>query len=295
VAVSSRSFAVRSGSSRQGFARLIVAATLLAALLYVPESWSGTYVPPPHDPTLGPFDPAAAGKLSPEKRREYDVLFFNEMSLKDHYPTGPRYQLFRKMADDGFETAHLALQLFDIRLAGDRYHRQAWPRLEALAATGDSSAMCLRAKYAYVFEPTLDQRVVFETVQKLAEAGHPHCSGVYAQYFRTGKFVTPSSSEYVAWETKAAKAGDLLAQLILADLYATGVGAYVDLARARCWLEEVLRTNQSGIVLADAQGIRFSIRESAARGFDNTGSYVAGTGCEARADESRGVSQKEPR
>jgi len=281
------------GSLRQGFFRItLAAALLLGALIYIQESRSATHGPPPQDPTLSPFDPAAARKLSPEKRREYDVRFFNEMSMKDHHPTDPRYQLFKKMADEGFEVAHLALRLFDIRLGGDRYRPEAWPRLKALAAAGDLSAVCLHAKYAYVFEPKLDQRVVFGAVRGAAEAGHPHCSGIYAQYFRTGKLVMSNPSQYVAWETKAAKGGDLLAQLILADLYATGQHVPVDLPRARCWLEEALRSDQTAKTWNDVQSIRFGVSQAAARGFDNTGAYLLGTGCEVRSEESRTVERE---
>ncbi len=272
-----------SAPPRRGFFRVLAATLLIGVLAYVPDSGSATYAPPPHDPTLGPFDPAAARKLSPEKRREYDVRFFNEMFVKDDHPTDPRYQLFKKMADEGFEVAHIALRLFDIRLAGDRYHPEAWPRLKALAAEGDASAICLHAKYAYVFEPKLDQRVVFEAVRGAAEAGHPHCSGIYAQYFRTGKFATPSRLQYIAWETKAAKGGDLLAQLIVAGLYAGGEGVDMDLARARCWVEEALRSNQTGLTSSHAQGIRWTIRENAERGMSRPGGYQLGTGCEVRS------------
>jgi hypothetical protein len=286
----------RLAAPRRGFFRGILAvAFLIATLGYGPDSRSATYAPPPHDPTLAPFDPAAARKLSPEKRREYDVRFFNEMFMKDHHPTDPRYQLFRKMADEGFEVAHLALRLFDIRLGGARYRPEAWPRLKALVGEGDLSAVCLHAKYAYVFEPKLDQRVVFEAVRRVAEAGHPHCSGIYAQYFRTGKLVVPNSQQYIAWETKAAKDGDLAAQLTLASLYASGDSVGIDLALARCWLEEALRSDQTAKTWNDAQSIRFGVSRSAARGFDNTGSYLPGTRCEVRSEDSRAIGKEQQR
>jgi hypothetical protein len=272
--------------ARRCFIRAIVAcAVLVGVLAYTPNSGSATYVPPPHDPTLGPFDPDTARKLSPEKRREYDVRFFNEMFVKDDHPTDARYQLFKKMADEGFEVAHLALRLFDIRLGGNRYRPEAWPRLKALAAEGDLSAICLHAKYTYIFEPKLDQRVVFEAVRAAAEAGHPHCSGIYAHYFRRGQFADADIAQYVSWETKAAKAGDLLAQLSVADLYASGRGIRVDLARARCWVEEALRSDQTRLTHSHAQAIRWVIRENAERGMDTPGAYKPGTGCEVRVQQ----------
>lgn len=280
-------------SLRRGFFRIALAAALLiGALIYAHESRSTTYAPPPSDSTLGTFDPATARKLSPDKRREYDVRFFNEMFVKNDHPTDSRYQLFKRMADEGFEVAHLALRLFDIRLGGDRYRPEAWPRLKALAAEGDLSAVCLHAKYAYVFDPKLDQRVVFDAVRGAAEAGHPHCSGLYAHYFRRGQFVNADVTQYVSWETKAAKAGDLLAQLIVADLYARGEGVDMDLARARCWIEEALKSDQTGLTHSHAQGIRWTIRENAERGTARPGAYQLGTGCEVRGAQdagSRGV------
>ncbi|MDP1634504.1 MAG: hypothetical protein Q8L69_07455, partial [Gallionellaceae bacterium] len=73
---------------------------------------------------LPPFDHEKAKQLSPEKRREYDVVFFNEVVVwnmnSNRYGKGVNDSLvgriaeFRRMAGDGYLPAYVALRLLDI-------------------------------------------------------------------------------------------------------------------------------------------------------------------------------------
>lgn len=74
-----------------------------------------------------PFDHEKAKQLSPEKRRAYDVIFFNEVVVwnmnSNRYGKGVndsfvgRIAEFRRMAGDGYLPAYVALRLLDIEPA----------------------------------------------------------------------------------------------------------------------------------------------------------------------------------
>jgi TPR repeat protein len=259
----------------------LAVALLIGVSLYAPDSRSDSFRPPPHDPTLGPFDPTTAQKLSPEKRREYDILFFNEMSVKDDHPTAQRYQLFREMAHDGFEVAHVTLELFDIRLAGDRFNPISWPRLKKLVAEGDVSAKCLYALYVKAFEPAVDESVRRQAIREAAEAGHPRCSTAHAGYL----LLEGSEKEGFLWREQAASAGDLLAQLAQARAYASGKGAPRDLDRAECWLQEAWRSDQTAKTKSSIMAIQWGIREQRGHSSMPSAQYAPGTACKVRTNK----------
>lgn len=270
----------RSPSPRPRLARVVFAATLLlSALLCIPDSRSDSYVPPPHDPTLHAFDPAKARSLSIQKRREYDVLFFNEMTVKDDHPTAQRYHLFRQMAYDGFEVAHVALELFDIWKAGDRFNPKAWPRLKKIAMQGDVSGKCLYALYANDLEPSLGESARRELIKEAAEAGHPRCSTAYSAYLR----LEGAEQDAFVWRERAAAQGDLLAQLGQARAYASGKGAPLDLDRAECWLDEAWRSNRTAMTENRIISIRSGIREQRGQSSIRSVRYLPGTACQVPA------------
>ena len=274
-----RGFGQGSAPASRGISWPVVAAVLLViVLLYSPNSRSENFRPPLHDPTLGPFDATKARGLAIEKRREYDVLFFNEMAVKDDHPTAQRYTLFRQMADDGFEVAHVALELFDIRRAGDRFNPKAWPRLKKLAAEGDVSAKCLYALYAKAFEPVINEPVRRQAIKEAAEAGHPRCSTAYAGYLH----LEGLEKDEFLWQEQAASAGDLLGQLGQARAHASGKGAPLDLDRAECWLNEAWRSNQTAKTKSSIMAIEWAIREQRGHSSVPSARYAPGTACRVR-------------
>jgi len=275
-----RGFGQGSAPASRGISWPVVAAVLLViVLLYSPNSRSENFRPPLHDPTLGPFDATKARGLAIEKRREYDVLFFNEMAVKDDHPTAQRYTLFRQMADDGFEVAHVALELFDIRRAGDRFNPKAWPRLKKLAAEGDVSAKCLYALYANDLEPSIGEGTRRQLIKEAASAGHPRCSTAYSAYLR----LDGAEQDAFVWRDRAASAGDLLAQLGQARAHASGKGAPLDLDRAECWLNEAWRSNQTAKTKSSIMAIEWGIGEERGHGSRPSVHYALGTACRVPA------------
>lgn len=101
---------------------------------------------------LPSFDYEKAKRLSPEKRREYDVVFFNQAEVwnmnSNRYGSDPRASSggrmaeFKRMAADGYLPAYVALRLLDIEEGRYRNDLEAVAMLEKAAEEGDASAMC---------------------------------------------------------------------------------------------------------------------------------------------------------
>lgn len=101
---------------------------------------------------LPPFDYEKAKQLSPEKRSEYDVIFFNEVVVwnmnSNRYGKGindsylGRDAEFRHMAEAGYLPAYVALRLLDIVRGNERDDPDAVAMLLKAADAGDASAMC---------------------------------------------------------------------------------------------------------------------------------------------------------
>lgn len=137
---------------------------------------------------LLPFDYEKAKQFSPEKRREYDVVFFNEIAVwnmnSNRYsqiPGAPfieRDAEFRRMAADGYLLAYVALRLLDIKTGSERNDPEALAMLLKAANEGDASAMCaFSVMPLWKTIPSDDERISLG--KKWAEAGaalkHPAC------------------------------------------------------------------------------------------------------------------------
>ncbi|HZW23945.1 MAG TPA: hypothetical protein VFF26_00520 [Gallionella sp.] len=102
---------------------------------------------------LPPFDYEKAKQLSSEKRREYDVVFFNQVVVwnmnSNRYGSDPRaspvgrVMEFKRMAADGYLPAYVALRLLDIEQGRERNDPEAVAMLVKAAEDGDASAMCV--------------------------------------------------------------------------------------------------------------------------------------------------------
>lgn len=138
---------------------------------------------------LPPFDYKKAKQLSPEKRREYDVIFFNEVVVwnlnSNRYGKGigdsniGRDAEFRRMAGDGYLPAYVALRLLDIVRGNERDDPEAVAMLLKAAEEGDASAMCA---FAAIPINSLDEASYAERSArglKMEERGfalgHPAC------------------------------------------------------------------------------------------------------------------------
>jgi len=95
------------------------------------------------------FDFEKAKALSLETRRQYDVVFFNDIETwnldSNRYVTDSfikRKAEFQQMAHEGYLPAYVALRLLGIWPVEERYDPEALDMLLKQAEAGDSSAMC---------------------------------------------------------------------------------------------------------------------------------------------------------
>jgi TPR repeat protein len=150
---------------------------------------------------LLPFDYEKAKQLSPEKRREYDVIFFNEVAVwnmnSNRYSQAPgapfieRDAEFRRMAADGYLLAYVALRLLDIRRGSERTDPEAVDMLMKAAEEGDASAMCAFGVIPIdpYNERTYAERSArgLQMVERGLALGHPACMASKGIQYLFGK------------------------------------------------------------------------------------------------------------
>lgn len=138
---------------------------------------------------LPTFDPRKAEALSAEKRRQYDLVFFNEIDAwnldSGRYVTDvqrKRRAEFAQMAQEGYLPAYTAIRLAGIWPAGRRHDPEALEMLLREAERGDASAIC-----AVVVTPTRRSSwgnkdaaaVILNMMREGAAKGHPACMAWY--------------------------------------------------------------------------------------------------------------------
>lgn len=179
----------RSISSKAGRWLLASIALVFMASLVV-WNWQALtiwYTMVPGTKPLPEFDASKAQHLSMERRaaleRELfsEVRMWNAWSRRYQAPNGlaERRQRWIDMANEGYELAHLTLQV----LEPDDHVRNPLPalkRLDDLARQGDAGAMCLYGEIAfqlpsYAVDWTPQHKRGREWMIKGAGLGHPQC------------------------------------------------------------------------------------------------------------------------
>lgn len=192
----------------------ILARLALLAITVLLTGWA--WAEPP------PFDYEKARQLSPEKRREYDVIFANELAIWgtnsnryiDEYIATHREEEaklidgqhhrrrvgeFATMARDGYLPAYVALRLYrnGFQLVEDQNSIQM---LLDAAEHGDVSAMCAEIRITRAFAERTGYLLAREGfVARGANAGHGGClarRGTEMAWHRTTKSdgITPFSA-----------------------------------------------------------------------------------------------------
>ncbi len=82
-----------------------------------------------------------------------------------------------------------------------------------------------------------DFETAIEAWRPLAEAGDLEAQVSVAEFYLNGLGVTTDPAAAVAWYRRAAEAGDPVAQLNLGDLYARGLGVAPDPVEAFVWFD----------------------------------------------------------
>ena len=191
--------------------------------------------------------PAALGSLTPDQRRTYDRLFFNEAAVWQHnsaaYDSRTSPGLFREMAINGFKVAEIAPQLLVTGPTRDRVAvKTAIERLRQLAERGDTSAMCfmpLAWSRSVAEETFFDYDVMLTYTKRGAELGQPYCRLVVARLYGSGTAGFPKDlNRAMRMVREVAREGYYEAHVALFKTYAERVPAYDDLdilRRTMCW------------------------------------------------------------
>lgn len=241
--------------------RTFAAALLLMAMLPLaacsPKTSMSTYYdgsesvrPQPPD---GRFDQEAARRLTPERRRQLDIEFFNQFRYKSEGPdTSDREGRIRAAAEEGLEVAYLAEQLYNFKNGGLPWFRPGyqpyWERLRALAASGDASAQCLLWEVAREYRYfKLDPPTAYDVdvlapryLKAAAEQGHPYCTPR-----QVGKEKPDYFNNNVETELVCARLGVHECQEGMAARYASGRSVPVDKVKALCWIYKAKSNNSA--------------------------------------------------
>lgn len=147
------------------------------------------YMAQPRANPLPAFDASKATSLSATRRADLErelfteVYMWNTQSRRYQEPNGrvEREQRWLSMANEGYELAHLALQVFEPSTVQVHNPLPVLKRLDALAQHGDAGAMCL---YANVVNQLPEHSGLTwakqdaqgrEWMVKGAELNHPQC------------------------------------------------------------------------------------------------------------------------
>ncbi|MCQ9379500.1 hypothetical protein [Methyloversatilis sp. XJ19-49] len=241
-------------------------------------------------PDMPPFDAAKAKLLSPERRAQLDVAFFNEFDTRREGPPTidhPRAARVHEMAKEGFEIAFLAENIFNLGAGGvprvETDVPKLWRRVKLLALAGDPSAQCLvwnaepmlREEFSILPPPEPDEPTRYQMLEKAALDGHPSCMGDWGNY----QYQNDAAAR-VQWNLKGAKKGCLICRLRLAFAYAAGEGVEKADGVAWCWILESWAISKANTVVGDAQAVAGLIQREFLAPSQQVKRYLAGTNCE---------------
>lgn len=171
---------------------LMLGASAALALTLISWNWQSLIVwatlAQPRANPLPAFDAAKAQHLTAQRRAELEIELFRELwmwnteSRRYQMPNGlkEREQRWLAMAGEGYELAHLTLQVFEPGVGRTHNPLPALERLDELARQGDAGAMCLYGGIAFqlpiwAVDWTPQWKQSREWVEKGAALRHPQC------------------------------------------------------------------------------------------------------------------------
>jgi hypothetical protein len=198
---------------------------------------------------LPEFDQKKASLLSPEKRKAYEQELFSELfewnQVSVRYPSvadiAKREQRWFEMAADGFELAHITLQVLSPTSSRVYALSGALERAKQLAQAGDVGAMCLMKSLstAAAAEHAVSKYHQENDIwlAKGARAGHPQCQIELAVLLSVGvRGFKQDTAQFLDLEFQARRAGyvhDLLSLLL--HFESRSKDSPSDARRGFCW------------------------------------------------------------
>lgn len=238
-------------NGKNGLIKAVLSTLLLAVALCAPLVGCQAQTPPET------FDRAKAAALTPERRSQVDVAFFNDFVARD-MPGGmwesgashPRGGRIHALAEEGFEVAWLAERLYNFHRFGYRDTPHAgyyWDRIKALADGGDASAQCFLAKsvwelreYGFFKPPKADMDKAYDYLEKAAAQGQAQCSGDWGNYRYEN-----APAKRAELNLDGAKKGCAECMVRVTGAYERGDDLPRDLSKAWCWILEAQRASDS--------------------------------------------------
>ncbi len=221
----------------------IVFVSLLAAGIYAACA----------QPRIGEFDWDKYYALTPEKRRQYDLLFFNEMETWNMNSTRygleefgkKREQDFRRMAADGYLPAYVAVRIFGFQGGNVYSDTEAYEMLLRAAETGTGSERCALSPIRWwtmfgqetSFLKDVDQATLDRFYRLGIDDGHFSCQYVYAVRYQHGRDGFPKDLALAEkYFVQSAAQGYFPAQRGLAFSYiGQGIKNVAEAERMLCW------------------------------------------------------------
>lgn len=219
------------------------------------------------------FDHAKAATLSPERRAQMDVAFFNDFVVRD-MPGGmwqsgtshPRGARIHALAEEGFEVAWLAEQFYNFNRIGYRDTQNGqhyWNRIKELADGGDASAQCFiwfsaeeLQLYGFFKPPQTDVENRAYYLKLAVAQGQPECTGSW------GAYPDKDQKKHAENNLYAAKKGCVSCQSRVRSFYLNGSGLPKDMSKAWCWALEAERNNDSLSYVGDRQIVHRAIMQT---------------------------------
>lgn len=203
---------------------------------------------------IGEFDWERYRALTPEKRQQYDLLFFNEMETwnmnSSRYGLDSfgqkREQEFRRMAADGYLPAYVAVRIFVFEEGNVIPDKKAYDMLLRAAEQGSGSERCALFPIRWLarawgkdksFLENVDETQLDRLYQLGVEQGHFGCQYLYGISYELGQSGFPKDLVLAKkFLLQAAAQGYFRAQRGLALFYRErGITNVRDAEKLLCW------------------------------------------------------------
>lgn len=222
-------------------------------------------------PDVPPFDVESAKRMTPERRAQLEVDFFNDFVLKSHSTLNrrdswPRGERIRAMAKEGYELAYVTEQIFNFHDLGQKRigvdYQRWWQRVVDLAQQDDPSALCLiwraepelRGDYGLIPPRPADEPTREQALERAAKLGHPQCIGDWGNWH-----YRMEPEKRAEWNLKGARKGCVECQTRVSLSYIPGGNLPANKSKAWCWATEAWRRTDAVEVLGIVRAVTSSV------------------------------------
>ncbi|MCB5187250.1 hypothetical protein LG200_04420 [Methylobacillus caricis] len=207
-------------------------------------------------------------EITPKQKLQFfNNLVLKNQSSKDRPDTWARGEQVHRLAQEGYELAYIAEQMFDFHHLGLKRkganYEHLWSRIVEMAKQNDPDALC----FIWVIEPEIrgnynllpprhsEELSREDSLKKAAMLGHPQCMGDWGNFNYQDNL-----EERAKWNLKGAMKGCIDCQARVALDYLHGNGVPIDKSLAWCWISEAWIETDSSHILSIVRSITGSIK-----------------------------------